>query len=137
MATLNGFLNPKKIETVKIAISDRFCDDNGKPLEWELRAIDGDEMTQIQNECMTVKQIGNQTKTEIDNSKFQSLMLAKSVINPNPNAADLQDAYGVKEPSKVFGKMLTGAEYLSLYTKVAEINGLTKDITKLVEEAKN
>ena len=137
MATLNGFLNPKKIETVKMAVSDRFCDENGKPLDWEIRAIDGDEMTQIQNECMIVKQIGNQTKTEIDNKKFKNLLLAKSVINPNPNAADLQDAYGVKEPSKVFGKMLTGAEYLSLYTKVAEINGLTKDLTKLVNEAKN
>lgn len=137
MATLNGFLNPKKIETVKLVVSDRFCDENGEPLEWELRCISGEEITKIQNECAVAKQSGGELKTEFDSEKYQELLLAKSVITPNPNAADLQDAYGVTDAAKVFGKMLTGGEYLALYTKVAEINGLTKNLEKLVKEAKN
>lgn len=137
MATLNGFLNPKKISTIKVAISDRFCDENGSPLEWELRCLSGEEIQAVQNECVTIKRNGKKTDTQFDNNKFQDYLMAKSVITPNPNASDLQDAYGVKDATKVFGKMLTGAEYLELYTKVSEINGLNKNIEDLVEEAKN
>ena len=133
MATLNGFLNPKKIETVKLVVSDRFCDENGAPLEWELRCISGEEITKIQNECSVVGKNG----ASVDTGRFQGMLLAKSVVTPNPNAADLQDAYGVKDPESVFGKMLTGAEYLALVTEASKINGLDKDITALVKEAKN
>ncbi len=133
MATLNGFLHPKKIDTVKTVISDRFCDENGEPLEWVLRCVSGEEITNIQNECTTVNKHG----TSVDTDRFQGLLLAKSVITPNPNAADLQDAYGVTEASKVFGKMLTGAEYLKLVTEVTGINGLDKDLESLVQDAKN
>lgn len=133
MATLNGFLNPKKIETVKTVISDRFCDENGEPLEWTLRCVSGEEITNIQNECTTV----NKNGTSVDTDRFQGLLLAKSVMVPDPNAADLQDAYGVTDATKVFGKMLTGAEYLKLVTKVTDINGLDKDLESLVQEAKN
>lgn len=133
MATLNGFLNPKKIETVKTVISDRFCDENGEPLEWTLRCVSGEEITNIQNECTTV----NENGTSVDTDRFQGLLLAKSVMVPDPRAADLQDAYGVTDATKVFGKMLTGAEYLKLVTKVTDINGLDKDLESLVQEAKN
>lgn len=133
MATLNGFLNPKKIETVKLVVSDRFCDENGEPLEWTLRCVSGEEITNIQNECTTV----NKNGTSVDTDRFQGLLLAKSVMVPDPNAADLQDAYGVTDATKVFGKMLTGAEYLKLVTKVTDINGLDKDLESLVQEAKN
>ena len=133
MATLNGFLNPKKIETVKTVISDRFCDENGEPLEWTLRCVSGEEITNIQNECTTV----NKNGTSVDTDRFQGLLLAKSVMVPDPRAADLQDAYGVTDATKVFGKMLTGAEYLKLVTKVTDINGLDKDLESLVQEAKN
>lgn len=137
MATLNGFLNPKKIETVKFPLSDRFCDEDGTPLDWEIRCLSGEEIQKIQNECTVSKQIGNKVKTDFDSDKFQDLILAKSVMTPDPNAADLQDAVGVKTPDKVFGKMLTGNEYLTLYTKVANINGLDKNIEDLVNTAKN
>ena len=133
MATLNGFLNPKKIETVKTVISDRFCDENGEPLEWTLRCVSGEEITNIQNECTTV----NKNGTSVDTDRFQGLLLAKSVMVPDPRAADLQEAYGVTDTTEVLGKMLTGGKCLKLVTKVTDINGLDKDLESLVQEAKN
>lgn len=137
MATLNGFLNPKKIETVKFALSDRFCDEDGTPLDWEIRCLSGEEVQAVQDECMVSKQAGNKITPELDTKKFQAYMLVKSVMTPNPNAADILDAYGVKDPEKLFGKMLTGAEYLTLFNKVSEVNGLNKDLDSLITEAKN
>ena len=134
MATLNGFLNPQKIETAKVVISDRFCGDDGEPLEWELRCVSGEEIAAIQDKCSS---LGKDGKMKFDNGKFQNELLARSVVDPNPNAADIQDAYGVTDAARLFGKMLTGAEYLALYTKAAEINGLNKDLGAMVQDAKN
>lgn len=137
MATLSGFLNPKKIETVSFALSDRFVDENGEPLEWKIRCVSGDEIKTIQNACTKTIRTGNKTRTEFDTQKFQDCILAAAVVEPNPNAADLLDAYGVMSPEKIFGKMLTGAEYLKLFSEVSRINGLNEDFNSLVEEAKN
>ena len=137
MATLNGFLNPKKIETEKFILSDRFCDEEGNPLYWEVRCMSGNEIKEIQNKCVVTKQIGNKTHTDMDVEKFQDMVLAKSVMTPDPNASDLLDAYGVQDPCHIFGTMLTGEEYLSLYAKVSAVNGLNKNIENLVDEVKN
>ena len=39
--SLSAFLaeNAKKIETIKYAVSDRFVDDNGDAIEWEVKCI--------------------------------------------------------------------------------------------------
>ena len=56
---------------------------------------------------------------------------------PNPADTELLNAYGVTAPEELFGQMLTGAEFLQLYTQVAHVNGLDKDISELVQDAKN
>ena len=41
MDSLKGFFkgNAKQVENEKVVISDRFVGEDGKPLEWEIRAI--------------------------------------------------------------------------------------------------
>ena len=135
--SLSGFLNPKKIECAKVVVSDRFCDDNGNPIEWELRPISGKEITEIQGRCAVVRHENGKARTEFDNEKFQQLLVFRSVVYPNPADTELLNAYGVTAPEELFGQMLTGAEFLQLYTQVAHVNGLDKDISELVQDAKN
>lgn len=138
MATLSGFLNPKKVSTEKFVLSDRFCDENNTPCEWEIRCLSGDEIMDVQNASTIEKKIGDKVKTELDIKKYQKMLLAKSVMTPDPNAADLQEAYGVKGfAMDVFPQMLTADEFNLLFAKVSRINGLDKDISKLVGKAKN
>ena len=39
MNTLKNFLNPVRKENIKFVLSDAFVDDEGKPLQWEMRQI--------------------------------------------------------------------------------------------------
>lgn len=135
--SLAGFLNPKKIEYAKVVVSDRFCDDNGGSIEWELRPISGKEITEIQGQCAVIKRVNGKAKTEFNNEKFQALLVSRSVVYPDPANAELLSMYGVTAPEELFGQMLTGAEFLQLYTQVAHVNGLDKDINELVQDAKN
>ena len=39
METLKNFLHPKRKENIRFVLSDSFVDEQGNPLEWEMRQI--------------------------------------------------------------------------------------------------
>lgn len=140
MADLKGFFAQNKIkqENVKFALSKNFLDENGKPLEWELRALDAEESEQIRRECThRVKVKGNQYTMEIDNEALAIKMMVASIVFPNLNDKGLQDSYGVMGAEQVLKKMLNVGEYSVLSNKISEINGFGESMDDLVEEVKN
>ncbi len=140
MADLKGFFaqNTIKQDNVKFALSKRFLDENGKPYEWELRALNADESEQIRRECTRrVKVKGNQYTMEIDNEALAIKMMVASIVFPNLNDKGLQDSYGVMGAEQVLKKMLNVGEYSVLSNKISEINGFGESMDELVEEVKN
>lgn len=140
MADLKGFFaqNTIKQDNVKFALSKRFLDENGKPYEWELRALNADESEQIRRECTRrVKVKGNQYTMEIDNEALAIKMMVASIVFPNLNDKALQDSYGVMGAEQVLKKMLNVGEYSVLSNKISEINGFGESMDELVEEVKN
>lgn len=140
MADLKAFFaqNRVKQENVKVAISKRFLDDNGKPIEWELRVVDTDEQEAIKKDCTRRVKVGNNRfTTEVDEDKLAGKMAAASVVFPNLNDAELQTSYGVMGADQLLKKMLSIGEYGLLAKKITAINDLDTSMDDLVEEAKN
>ena len=131
--------NVEKVENKKVVVSHRFKDENGKPIEWEIRAITSDENNDLMRRA-TVNvpvqgQRGAMTR-EMDRQKYVAMMVATSVVFPDLRDAELQDSYGAKTPEELLGKMLYLGEYAELASAVTELSQLD-DLDAEVTEAKN
>lgn len=141
MSNFSAFMasNVEKIENKKVVVSKRFKDENGKPIEWEIRAITSDEnedlMRRATVQVPVVGQRGRFTR-EQDQAKYTGLLLAASVVYPDLNDAALQDSYGVKSPDALIKKMLYPTELGELAQAVANLSDL-ESLEDAVEEAKN
>ena len=128
-----------KNETVKYVASKRFAVD-GKPVEWELKAIDSDLDEALRKECTKKVPIPGkrgQYNQETDTDKYIGKMCVSCIVYPNLNDAELQDSYGVKSADALLKKMLLPGEYTELKAKVMEVNGYDMSMEELVDEAKN
>lgn len=126
-------------EIVKYVASKRFAI-NGKPVEWELKAIDSDLDETLRKECTKkVAIVGKrgQYNQETDTDKYIGKMCVACTVYPNLNDAELQDSYGVKSADALLKKMLKPGEYTDFKAKVMEVNGYDMSMEDLVEEAKN
>lgn len=142
MGDLSFFLkqNVEQEENTKYAASKRIKGADGKPIEWEIKAITPAEDDEIRKAC--TKRIpvvggrkGEFTK-DVDTAKYMAAVITKCVVYPNLNDMELQNSYGVMGAEALIKTMLKPGEYVDLGTKVQEVNGYiaTED---LVEEAKN
>jgi hypothetical protein len=130
--------NVAKVENKKVVISNRFKDDKGQPIKWELKTLSADDNDVLERRCyVNVPIVGRkgQFTRELDRNKYTSLLLAETVVFPDLNNAELQDSYGVKTPEDLLKKMLTLAEYNKLAEEMA--NASSENLNDLVDEAKN
>ena len=126
-------------ETVKYVASKRFAI-KGKPVEWEIKAIDSELDEAIRKECTKkVPIVGKrgQYSQETDTDKYIGKMCVACTVYPNLNDAELQDSYGVKSADALLKKMLKPGEYTDFKAKVMEVNGYDMSMDDLVDEAKN
>ncbi len=131
--------NAQKAETVKYVASKRFAN-KGKPVEWELKAIDSELDELIRKECTKKVPVAGkrgQYTQETDTDKYIGKMCVACTVYPNLNDAELQDSYGVKSADALLKKMLLAGEYTEYKAKVMEVNGYDMSMEELVEEAKN
>ena len=131
--------NANKTEIVKYPASKRFAV-KGKPVEWEIKAIDSDLDEALRKECtkrVPIPGKRGQYNQETDTDKYIGKMCVACTVYPNLNDAELQDSYGVKSGEELLRKMLLPGEYTDLKTKIMEINGYDLSMEELVDEAKN
>lgn len=131
--------NVVKDETIKYVASDRFKE-KGKPVEWELKAIDSELDELIRKECtkrVPIPGKRGQYNMETDTDKYLGKMCVACTVYPDLNNAELQDSYGVKTPDALLKKMLKSGEYTEYKAKVMEINGYDMSMDELVDDAKN
>ena len=126
-------------ETVKYVASKRFKD-KGKPVEWEIKAIDSDMDEAIRKECtkkVPVPGKRGQYNQETDTDKYLAKMCVACTVYPNLNDKELQTSYGVMSGEALLKKMLKPGEYTEYKAKVMEVNGYDMSMEELVDEAKN
>ena len=131
--------NANTNENVKYVASKRFVD-KGKPVEWEIKAIDSDLDEALRKECTKKVPIPGkrgQYNQETDTDKYIGKLCTACTVYPNLNDAELQDSYGVKSADALLKKMLLPGEYTEYKAKVMEVNGYDMSMEELVDEAKN
>lgn len=139
MSSLQAFFaqNVKKDIVEEVVVSERFKDENGKPIAWKIRALTEEENETLRKEATDrVKVKGGytyETKPEV----YIAKVVAASVVFPDLKNAELQASYGVMGAEALLKKMLLPGEYAALVDKVQEVNGYDKSLDELADEVKN
>lgn len=126
--------SPVKTEDVKLK---RF------KTPFKIKSLTAEDVSELRKEA-TRKTLNKKTHTyqpEMDQNKFEDLVMASSIVVPNLHDQKLQEHYtGLGDPAKVLGNMLTAGEYVELSQRVMDISGLndsTDSSESLVTEVKN
>lgn len=131
--------NAKKIDNQKVVASQRFTDEDGKPIPWEICCITAAENASIRKSCMrTVAVPGRkgQFTQEFEANDYLAKVAVRCTVFPNLNDAELQKSYSVMGAEQLITTMLTAGEFEDYSTKVLELNGFSAS-DELVDEAKN
>lgn len=143
MATdFKSFLKQNAIqpESVKFAVSKRFVDGKGNPLEWEICPVTSKQDERIRKDCTREVPIPGkrgQKDLKVDTDAYLLKLCTSCIISPNLNEVELQDSYGAKDAGELLQSMLLAGEYTDLKNKVVEVNGFDVGFEELEEEAKN
>lgn len=141
MSNLSRFFkeNVKPAINEKIKISDRFTDEKGNILEWEIRAISNDLDDKLRNDCTEQVKIKKGVYTpKLNTQKYLRKFAAYTVVYPNLNDAELQNSYGVMSAEELISEMLLPGEYNELLEHAQVISGFNKNILEeAIDEAKN
>lgn len=133
--SLAAFLKPVTVENELIEVSDRYRDENGKPVKWEIRAITSKENDQLMRKHT---KRDKKTKQEIfDRTSYTNDLVASAVVYPDLKNAELQNAYGVLGEVELLQKMLIMGEFMKLSEEVQKISGLDIEDEDQVEAIKN
>lgn len=136
MANLAGFLKPTYTEKTATYtnISDRFVDDEGKPLAFILRTLPHSKMKNIANRSRRSK---GKNEGEIDQSLFVARCIVESCIQPDFKDRDLCVAYDTEDPYELPEKMLLSSEYEKLANAFLELNGSNGEDLDVMSVTKN
>ena len=139
--SLSAFLaqNAIKVNNRKLIPSKRFLDENGNPIEWEIKSITADENQKLRKSCMRSVPVPGkrgQFTQDFDTASYQAKLAVKCVVYPDLNTQELQDSYSVMGAEQLISAMLTPGEFDNLISEILEHNGFS-DMGDLVEEAKN
>lgn len=139
--SLSAFLaqNAIKVGNRKLIPSKRFLDENGNPVEWEIKSITADENQKLRKSCMRSTPVPGkrgQFTQDFDTASYQAKLAVKCVVYPDLNTQELQDSYSVMGAEQLISAMLTPGEFDNLISEILEHNGFS-DMGDLVEEAKN
>lgn len=104
-----------------------------------IRTISEEENDAIRNANMRQIPNKNGVKTpELDTSRYQAELVAKSVISPDLMNAELQEFYGTQgDPADTLKAMLRTGEYMNLSSEVMDFSGFSEKIETLKDELKN
>lgn len=133
--SLAAFLKPVEVENELVEVSDRYRDEDGKPVKWEIRAITSKENDQLMRRHT---KRDKKTKQEIfDRTSYTNDLVASAVVYPDLKNAELQKAYGVLGEVELLQKMLIMGEFMKLSEEVQKISGLDIEDEDQVEAIKN
>mgnify|MGYP005766128987 FL=1 len=124
MSKLSAFLHPVTTsEEKEVVISNRFQDESGRPVPFKIRALTQEENDRITKQATRQTKVNGQTVEKLDSVDFSRRMVVASTIEPDFQAKELCDAYGVLDPLLVPGKMLLSGEYAKLLNAITDLSG--------------
>ncbi|MDO7787124.1 phage tail assembly chaperone [Desulforamulus aquiferis] len=142
--TMEFFMKGKRKETANgfVVVTEAFLDDKGKPIPFEIQALDQEKIEEIQEECTKpaiIKRGRVVVPEKMDTNRYVARLCVESLVFPNVKDTQLLKSYGRVDPVELLKKDILpiGGEYAELAEAVMKINGFDEDVSKLIEEAKN
>lgn len=143
MGNLSLFLkkNKKVRSNTFYAATKSLCDEKGKPVEWEIKALTTKESEDIRSECTTEVPVTGKpgmVRPKVDTKAYIAKLIAACVVFPDLYNKELQDSYGVRTPEDLLKEMVDDpTEYNALAEFIQNFNGLDESLEEKVKEAKN
>lgn len=137
---LNVFFKENNIQVanIKYVASNRFKDDAGAPVEWEMQVLSNKHMESIRNKYMKkiIEKNGTQ-RIDFDSKGFTKELMTTCIVYPNLNDKELQDSYGLMDAYELLQELLTVGEFTALENKIAELHNYSVENEKKVDDIKN
>ncbi|UQS85866.1 hypothetical protein MOO46_07700 (plasmid) [Apilactobacillus apisilvae] len=107
---------------------------------FRVKALTADEVNELRKDASTItfnKRTHAKT-TQMDSEKYSDLMIAKAVITPDLNNAQLQESWGrVADPAGTLRAMLYAGESKQITDAISELAGMNQDnLDEEVDEVK-
>lgn len=139
--SLKAFMREELLqrEPVKYVASKRMKDDDGKPIEWELRVLTNDEVEEIvdrNTKRVPVKGTRDFKKETDTEAVFLDVAVA-AVTYPNLNDSELQEFYGAAGAEHLLKKLLTPGELTDLLLAAQQACGYDIGMGDKVKTVKN
>lgn len=134
--SLSAFLKENVVdanEVIEFVVSDRFKDEEGNPIPWQLSPMTPSESLKSTDVATVVKGKQADFKTDL----YLMNIVTSTVKFPNLKSQELQDSYGVFTAEALIDKMLNASEFNKLLRKCQKVNGLDTDFEDLKDEVKN
>lgn len=142
MSNFSRFMKQNQVvkENTTYAATKSLVDDNGKPLEWEIKPVTTRENDNIIDECtyeVPVTGKPGMYRMKMDQMKYRAKLICASVVYPDLNNAELQDSYRVMDSAELIKEMISDVgEYNKFFDFINEYNNLVP-FQEEVDEAKN
>lgn len=127
--------NNIKIENVKYIASDRFKDENGEVIEWELKVLDNKKVDELRNRFSSRSYVNHKEEFKFNSEDFMKVFVTEAIVFPNLTDKDLQDSYGVFSPYELLQEILTVGELTRLTEYINNLHDYKAE--KKVDEIKN
>lgn len=140
--SFEAFMKRNKIKkpNTKFVATKSLVDENGKPLEWEIKALTTREAEKIREACtieIPVKGKPGMYRPKLNTDLYTTKMVAAAIVYPDLYNAELQNSYGVATPEDLIKEMVDNpAEYMDMVNFVQNYSGF-ETMQEKVDEAKN
>jgi hypothetical protein len=128
MSGLAAFMNPTYTEkTAEVFVSDRFLDDDGKPVPFILKALSQEVLESIAKRSQKIQEVDGHKVKALDKPLHLSRCIVESCVQPDFKNLELCHKFGTEDPSELPRKMLFVGEYEKLARAFLDLNGLSDD----------
>jgi len=131
MDALQALLGTKPVAEITEDIAIKRLNTN-----FTIKALSGDDIDAIREQATKVVPVGKKKELQVDEKEVARLLVAKAVVKPDFNDADLKKHYGAVDASDCVQKALLAGEIAKLQGAIFELSGFG-DEDEAVEEVKN
>lgn len=131
--------NADYLEDVSCVVSNRFKDENGKPVEWLITPITAADDAKLRKASYIYPKgkRNNGLSPTFDLNKYLKKLVVASTKYPDLNDEKLQNSYGVMDAEELIDKMLSSGEFQNYAIKIQDVNSFDVPLDDEIEEAKN
>lgn len=127
-------------ENTNYPATKTLTDEKGEPLLWEIKPVTTKENDAIIDDCTYEVPVTGKTgmyRAKVNQTKYRAKLICASVVSPDLNNKELQDSYGVMDPTDLIREMVPDVgEYNQFFDFINNYNNLVP-FQEEVDEAKN